>query len=696
MLKNHYVAALALALVGCNGDDSSNASASASATGASLSGTSGSGSDTTSVSGASDSATGTSLSGASGSESDATSASGASDSATTTGDTGVASDSTGGTSQTTTEMTTVGGTETGSSTTGDEVPICGDDLPKGYMGQVNQECENEPQLGMFNPVVEWQKTEWTVAPAYNQVLMAPIVAELDGDDIPDILYVTHSLGNYKGPSVIRAVSGDGQKEVLSIDQQGVTGSSGLAAGDIDGDGLVEIIAFAAGGVVKAFENDGSLKWTSPNLSGHVLSFHIAAPAIADLEGDGDPEIIAGRAILNSDGTLRGAGAYGTGTWLYGSASFAADILNDDGIQEVIVGNAIYNADGEAYWYNRQPDGYPAIADFDLDGQAEIIVVSNGTVRLQDAAGNVLWNVANPGGKGGPPTIADYDGDGLPEVGVAGRTAYVVFDTDGSILWQKATKDGSGITGSSVYDFEGDGIADVVYADEVNLYVYSGIDGTIKLQYEPHSNGTHIDYPLVVDVDNDGQVEIIVGHNTLLGGGAVGLTVIGDMDESWRPGRKIWNQHAFSITNVNDDGTIPAAPPPNWLSYNNFRSGDLSEPDGLKAPDLVMLSPDSCVNECSGDDQVTVWVQLGNEGAVPLTAGVTINVYGTSQGVESLILVVPVDIILQAGEFADALSIDVDTSGIDELRLEALPNEVECIVDPANEIVLEAPFCTSPG
>lgn len=675
MHKQHLFAsvvvslALPFTIAGCNGDDTSSGSATASGTG---------------------------LSGASASESEATSASGASDSATTTGDSGTASNSAGVTSQTTSDATSASGTETVGSTTSDDVPVCGDDPPKGYMGMVNQACENEPQLGMFNPVVEWQKTAWTVAPAYNQVMMAPIVAELDGDDIPDIIYVTYTGNSYLSAGVLRAISGDGQKEVLSIADQGVLGSSGLSAGDIDGDGLVEIIAFAAGDVVKAFEHDGTLKWTSPSIAGHVAYPGMAAPSIADLEGDGDPEIIAGRAILNSDGTLRGAGAYGTGAPTYGSTSFAADILNEDGIQEVIVGNAIYNPDGEAYWYNMQSDGYPAIADFDLDGQAEIIVVGPGTVRLQDAAGIVLWDVTNPAGIGGPPTIADYDGDGLPEVGVAGSAGYVVFDTDGSILWQVPTQDASSaVTGSSVYDFEGDGIADVVYADEINLYVYSGIDGSVKLKYEPHNSGTLIEYPIVVDVDNDGQVEIVVGHNNLIES-SFGLTVIGDMDKSWRPGRKIWNQHAYNITNVNDDGTIPAAPPPNWLSYNNFRSGDLSEPDGLKAPDLVMLSPESCLNECSGADQVTVWVQLGNEGAVPLTAGVTIKVYGTSMGVESLIQEVPVDIILQPGEFADAISIDVDTTDVDELRLEAVPNEAECIVDPANEIVLEAPFCKIPG
>ena len=53
-------------------------------------------------------------------------------------------------------------------------------------------------------------------------------------------------------------------------------------------------------------------------------------------------------------------------------------------------------------------------------------------------------------------------------------------------------------------------------------------------------------PIAV-IDNDGQVEIVVTHNNLIQD-AHGITVVGDQDQSWRPGRKIWNQHAYNITN----------------------------------------------------------------------------------------------------------------------------------------------------
>ena len=67
----------------------------------------------------------------------------------------------------------------------------------------------------------------------------------------------------------------------------------------------------------------------------------------------------------------------------------------------------------------------------------------------------------------------------------------------------------------------------------------------KLSQEPEDLGER---PLVVDVDNDGQSEIVVINNNYAYGTKTGVTVYGDKDKSWRPARKIWNQHAYYITN----------------------------------------------------------------------------------------------------------------------------------------------------
>jgi hypothetical protein len=598
--------------------------------------------------------------------------------------------------------TGVGGSSSSSSGDTGSLLFCGDEPPAGYVGDFDPACKSEPQVGVFKPVVEWKKVDWTVNPAAKAVMMAPIVVSLsddnmdgkiDGDDMPDIAYVSFN-GPQDQPGTVRAISGDGSKELWSA-VGGLCATSGLAAGDLDGDGVVELVGVTSSLQVRAFEHDGTIKWTTAASYAADMKLCYSTPAIADMDGDGSPEVIVGRLILDAAGNERGKGMFGVGAAGFSSASFAADI-DGDGKQEVVVGNALYRVDGSAIWSNGQTDGYPAVADFDGDGKPEIVVSGFGKVRLQNGGGGTIWSVANPALGGGPPTIADFDGDGAPEVGVAGKTNYVVFETDGTVLWQQPTQDASSAaTGSSVYDFEGDGIADVVYADETTLYVYSGKDGAIKLSYAEHASATIIEYPLVVDVDGDDQVEIVVAHTGYMGP-EQGITVLGDMDKSWRPGRKIWNQHAYSITNVNEDGTIPALPDPNWLTYNNFRSGDLSPPDGLAAPDLRLLAPESCLNECLGGKQAVVWYQLQNAGAGALTAGATVEVYGTTMGVEKLLATQQFDMVLAPGEVSEGQSVLVDITGLEALRMVAKPAEEECVVDPADELKLVPPFCTAPG
>jgi len=50
-----------------------------------------------------------------------------------------------------------------------------------------------------------------------------------------------------------------------------------------------------------------------------------------------------------------------------------------------------------------------------------------------------------------------------------------------------------------------------------------------------------------------------------------VDVYEDSMKRWIPTRRIWNQHAYSVTNVREDGTIPPTPIKNWLNLNTFRS-----------------------------------------------------------------------------------------------------------------------------
>ncbi len=355
---------------------------------------------------------------------------------------------------------------------------CDEDPPKGFMAPFDDLCATTPEVGMFNPVVEWHKDTWSMGANSKSSVSAPVVAQLtddngDGeitpDDMPEVLLITYNHPDAQTSCWLRAVSGDGATEVLNVQNVQFSRNQNLAVADIDKDGIVEILTLARDSKVYAYEHDGTLKWTSADLGANV-SNNDAAVAVSDMNGDGNPEIIIGRAILGNDGVLVSAGTHGLGG--NPSMSFAVDI-NNDGDQEVVVGNALFNIAGADLWFNGETDGFPAIIDLEVDGQPEIVVVPPNRVRVQRGTdGSVVWDVAVPGGLGGPPTVADFDGDGLPEVGIAGKNRYSVFDGDGTVLWSAVTQDASsGITGSSVYDFEGDGVADVVYADEVNLWVF---------------------------------------------------------------------------------------------------------------------------------------------------------------------------------------------------------------------------------
>jgi hypothetical protein len=355
----------------------------------------------------------------------------------------------------------------------------------------------------------------------------------------------------------------------------------VATGDIDNDDFAEIIACdISGRNLIAFENDGTFKWRSPLMETNYWG----APAIADLDKDGNPEIIMGRQVLNNAGALLWTGTGGRSIQgSTGPLSLVADV-DLDGSPEVIAGNTAYDAAGAIEWQAPLPDGYNAVGNFDNDNFAEIVHVASGQVRLLEHDGTVKWGpVAIPaGGAGGPPTVADYDNDGEPEIGVAGARRYAVFETDGSLKWAAVVQDvSSNRTGSSVFDFEDDGVAEVVYSDERNLWIFRGTDGLVLFQ-TPLSSCTWHEYALVADVDGDDSAEILAVANNNCGYGPQrGVYVYGDADDEWVLTRQIWNQHTYHITNVNPDGSIPVSENDNWLEQglNNFRLNTFGQFEG---------------------------------------------------------------------------------------------------------------------
>jgi hypothetical protein len=533
-------------------------------------------------------------------------------------------------------------------------------------------CETEPVFGAFAVTEEWRVDEATAEPNCIHAITVPAIVDIDGDTIPEVVASFSCSGITSGDwrvAVLRAYRGTDGSHLWSATANDLRlwGRASIAAADLDGEPGAEIVGVQSSvdGVTPtyrliAFNGDGTLLWLSTDTDGTTpyslgSRANNGAPTIADLDEDGSPEVIFGATVFNSDGVLQwradlGAEQGSNGTY-YGGIAAVAD-LDGAGHPEVITGNRAYRFDGTPFWTSpSEPDGFPAIAQFDADPQPEVVIVSGGHVRYVDGLTGVLeWGPVqltvpvpgtDPVGIGGPPTVADFDGDGRPEIGVAGASSYTVFDPDEAddILWSMPTQDrSSNTTGSSVFDFEGDGAAEVIYADECYMRVYSGRDGSVLLRIA-NSTATIHEYPLVADIDADGNSEIaIVANNrssslrtqcvtadSTWNGARAGIFVYGDARDQWMRTRRVWNQHAYHVTNVNADGTIPMIESDNWTApdLNNYRQNAQGE-GVFNAPDLKVLALEVSLLGCP--ENATLRARISNEGSLGVPAGVPVAFY----------------------------------------------------------------------
>jgi hypothetical protein len=488
------------------------------------------------------------------------------------------------------------------------------------------------------------RCEWTRSP----VIMSPVVADLDGDRLPEILLVTFDGGN------LVALSGQTCAELWSR-PAGLGTRSQLAVADLDGDKVPEIIGVDSSGKVLVFDKSGNKLATSSQAAS--VSGRDGGAAIANLDRMGPPEIVYGGMALRFQGgaltTLYNVAVAG-GTW--GVLSAIADV-DLDGKPDVITGNQILEgmtgADKTPAAARSYPGGYAAIAQIDpATPEPEIILISSssgreGVVRAyHPKTGATVFGPYTFGQQwGGPPTVADFDGDGKPEIAAAGYAGYAVFDPECAVMplpafckgpglrWLKQTRDNSsGSTGSSVFDFNGDGQAEVVYRDECWLRVYDGKTGQVRFARNITS-GTILELPVIADVNNDGHAEIVVPSHRVggcaaepdtgqvVGSGTQGVHVLQDPKNRWMPSRGIWNQHTYHITNINDDATVPLTEMNNWESWNNYRQNVQGMiKSEAPAPDLT-AGDGGGIDSTSCAASWTLVASICNRGAGPAAASV---------------------------------------------------------------------------
>jgi FG-GAP-like repeat len=450
----------------------------------------------------------------------------------------------------------------------------------------------------FNPVLKWSWTDpqTTGTSFYEGSMVTPIVANFTDDngdgmidlcDIPDVIVATGG-GPIGAQGSLYMLAGDTGKLEYTFDLPGdVDSSVNPALGDIDGDGIPEVLANDTEGHLVAFDNKGKVKWKSTVIGAYksVTASYCHAIAIHDLDGDGNPEIIVAFEVYDNKGNLKFGydessfdGAY----WC--PANTAAD-LDGDGKMEVIFGNAAFHSDGTKYWSIAGPPGQPQVADLNQDGTPEIFVAREDGIVIVSHDGQILSGPTqlydpqvSPNCWSKPGVVHDFDGDGHPDISDSSCAHVSVYHVNQttfqiSVNWSEPIDDTSGLASSTAFDFLGSGIAEGVYGDQDNLWVFDGLTGKVQMS-ATRASGTLIEYPIVADVDNDGSADIVVVSN--VGGDMPSnykhtVDVYEDSMKRWIPTRRIWNQHAYYVSNVREDGTIPPHPQPSWLGLNTFRT-----------------------------------------------------------------------------------------------------------------------------
>lgn len=329
------------------------------------------------------------------------------------------------------------------------------------------------------------EAEWTFPPA-----RAVAAGDIDGDDDIDLVFTSAS-------DLLHVYENTGTRRAPVYTETNAFGQSGhgeaLYLVDLDKDSDLDLIVVPGTRGVDVWLNDGSANFTD---TGQFFTFtsppqfgsspHTAV--VADVDGDGAPDIVTGDVLGFHVWLNDGAGAFSHSGAVMASSErviqlIAAD-LDDDGDQDIVQTNYI----GQVFvWQN--------------GGSGTFVVVAS----LSFAEGEV--RVA----------IGDIDRDGYPDlIGHSGSLSYAINDRAGGfgptyiVALDRTTTFATG-------DFDRDGNLDVFTAhygvDRVYLnlgrpaFVQAALLPYI-LPYNPVVQSADAGQLVVIDVNADGKPDIV--------------------------------------------------------------------------------------------------------------------------------------------------------------------------------------------
>ena len=285
-------------------------------------------------------------------------------------------------------------------------------------------CKNTPTPGVFVPGVQ---CEWVGPPAgdafpdHVNVLATPMVAAFGAGAGPSIVFASYNFTDHGAEScigndpsyfgVIRVIDGATCKQQATIATPHVIATAPVAIADLGGDDATpEVVAARSQGGLVAFTRKPSgwrVLWETASVFADDLC-DWAGPSIHDLDDDGKPEVIFFGAVYNGQTgeAIDESLAPVVDSVGVGYVSVVADV-DGDGVPELITGTALYTWDKTARKWAmkaRLPgaNGHVAVGDFGTypatgqddrsrtDGVAEIALIYDGVARIFTAAGREVF------------------------------------------------------------------------------------------------------------------------------------------------------------------------------------------------------------------------------------------------------------------------------------------------------------------
>ena len=287
-----------------------------------------------------------------------------------------------------------------------------------------------------------------------------------------------------------------------------------AVGDLDGDGVSDIVVVATSGSAVALDASGRVMWEQ------TVRGPITIPPTLTVRSDVPEAMVI---CMNNFGQVFAfEGATGRPLWHsdlpgsveWGQTALAAADMDGDGTQEIIAGDrdghvVCIGAAGDIRWSYQGDHGWtlcPAVADLDGDGTPEILVAGTEVplVCLSNQ-GAERWRLAERT-NGASPVVADLNGDGIPEIACGIDSALALVDSTGNVVWRlpMTRPIDSAIT---VVDANRDGIFEVYAVDLAGILICADANGKELWRADVEERARRS--PSVGDVDGDGEVELLV-------------------------------------------------------------------------------------------------------------------------------------------------------------------------------------------